>query len=360
MIKKKIYYLINKITFWDSLPWPKISIRISMITKQIYKAMKKYDLIYVYKLQKYLINCNETKVVLINKIFHSLQLYYNNCNNVKLLIKDINKLNLLHSLFITTPQIENSFFEEIKQNLIYISIKPTWTAKVAKYSTQLISIIQLNYLLNTHKSINSNYFLSKIIIKKISCSNYTSKSINQWLSRNIYLNLECINKSRYKQSKSSGCLYSLINKIMKNDLFWYKFKYIRNSTNFFTITSNKIIIKLNSCKKQNTTIDTFDLIFKQLLYRKTYRNFHKINIYNNYKKLLNNIKLLYKYYYYTSTRFISLDLIKNCNKIINYFIYTLGKKQIITYDDTYQLNRINQFLNQFIYFCNVQHLYKNY
>nr|YP_010850610.1 hypothetical protein QQP84_pgt015 [Lophurella hookeriana]WGH13333.1 hypothetical protein [Lophurella hookeriana] len=338
-----------------------------MITKQIYKAMKKYDLIYVYKLQKYLINCNEGKVVLINKILSNLQLYYNNCINIKLLINNINKLDLLYSLFITTAQIDNSFFDQIKKNLIYISIKPTWTAKVAKHSTELIRIIPLNYLLNTHENINSNYFLSKIIIKKISCYNYTNKSINQWLNKNICLNLEYIpyiNKSIFNQSEFNTnvleCLYSLISKIMENDLFWYKFNYIRSSKNFFKIINNKIIIKLNHCKKQNTTISTFNLIFKQLLYRKTYKNINKINIFNNYKKILNNIKSLYKNHYFSSVTFISLDLIESCNKIINYFIYTLGKKQIINYDHAYKQKTINQLLNKFIYFCNVQYLYKHY
>nr|WGH13728.1 hypothetical protein [Lophurella pseudocorticata] len=338
-----------------------------MITKQIYKAMKKYDLIYVYKLQKYLINCNEARVVLMNKILYSLKLYYNNCNNIKLLIKDINKLNLLHSLFITTSQIDSSFFEQIKQNLIYMSIKPTWTAKVAKYSTQLISIIPLNYFLNTHKNINSNYFLSKIIIKKISCYNYTNKSINQWLNKNICLNLEyiqCINKSTSNQSKLNTnvleCLYSLIDKIIENDLFWYKFNCIRSNKNFFKITNNNIIIKLNSCKKQYTTMSTFNTIFKQLLYRKTYKKFNKINIFNNRKKLLNNIKSLYKNYYFSFVVFISINLIESCNKIINYFIYMLVKKQIINYNHAYKLKKINKLLNKFVYFCNVQYLYKNY
>nr|YP_010850808.1 hypothetical protein QQP85_pgt015 [Lophurella mutabilis]WGH13531.1 hypothetical protein [Lophurella mutabilis] len=335
-----------------------------MITKQIYKAMKKYDLIYVYKLQKYLINCNEGKVLVINKILYSLQLYYNNCTNLKLLIKDINKIGLLHSLFVTTSQINSSLFEQIKQNLIYISIKPTWTAKVQKYSTQLTNTIPLNYLLNKHKNINSNCFLSKIIIKKISCYNYTNKSINQWLNKNIYLNLKYINNSTFNQSKFNSkileCLYTLISKIMENDLFWYEFNYIRSSKNFFKITNNKIIIQLKSCEKQDITISPFNLMFKQLLYRKTYKNINKINIFNNHKRLLNNIRSLYKNYYFSSLTFLSLDLIKSCNKIINYFIYVLEKKQIINYDYEYKLKTINQLLNKFIYFCNVQYWYKNY
>nr|YP_010850412.1 hypothetical protein QQP83_pgt015 [Lophurella caespitosa]WGH13129.1 hypothetical protein [Lophurella caespitosa] len=367
MITKKVYCLINEVTFWDKLPWPKINLRISMITKHIYKAMKKYDLIYVYKLQKYLINCNEGKVVLIKKNLYNLQLYYNNCTNIKLLIKNINKIDLLHSLFITRSQIDSSFFEQIKQNLIYISIKPTWKAKIAKHSTQLIDIIPLNYLLNTHENIKSNFFLGKIIIKKISCYNYTNKSISQWLNKNIYLNLEYmqyINNNRFSQSKFDTnvieCLYSLIGKIVENDLFWYQFNCIRSSKNFFKITNNKTIIKLKHCKKQNITISNFNLIFKQLLYRKTYENFNKINIFNNQTKLLNNIKSLYKNHYYSSLIFISLDLTKSCNKIINYFIYTLGKKQIINYYYAYKLKIINQLLNKFIYFCNIQYLYKNY
>nr|YP_010851600.1 hypothetical protein QQP89_pgt015 [Echinothamnion hystrix]WGH14520.1 hypothetical protein [Echinothamnion hystrix] len=342
-----------------------------MITKHIYTAMKKHDLMYVYKLQKYLINCNEAKVVLINKIFYNLQLYYNNCINIKLFIKDINKLNLLYSLFITTSKVDSQFFEQIKQSLIYISIKPIWIAKTAKNLTQLISIIPFNYLLN--ENINSNSFLSKIIIKKINCYSYTNKSISQWLNQNICFNLPKIYNLKYIQNtnigitnqselntKSSECLYLLINKIMVNDLFWYKFNCIRNSKNFFKIINNRILIRSNNSQTKDETVNRFNIIFKQLLYRKTYKKFSKINVFNNNNKLLTNIKSLYRNYYFSFVVFISIDLTENCNKIINYFTYTLVKKQIINYDYAYKLKIINQLLNKFVYFCNIQYFYENH
>nr|YP_010851401.1 hypothetical protein QQP88_pgt015 [Echinothamnion hookeri]WGH14322.1 hypothetical protein [Echinothamnion hookeri] len=332
-----------------------------MITKQIYIAMKKHDLIYVYKLQKYLINSNEAKVVLINRIFYNLQLYYNNCINIKSLIQDINKIDLFYSLFITRSHINSLFFEQIKQSLIYISIKPTLTAKIAKNLNQLISITPLNYLLNTHKNINSNYFLSKIIIKKISCYSYINKSISQWLNKNICLNLSTvydlkyINNNTIKQSESntqaSECLYILLSKVMVNDLFWYKFNCIR---------SNKIVIRSNSYKITDETVNLFNIIVKQLLYTKTYKKFHKISFFNNNKKLLTNVKSLYINYYFSFVIFISLDLITSCNQIINYFIYTLGKKQIISYDHLYKLKKINQLLNKFVYFYNIRYFYENH
>nr|YP_009398030.1 hypothetical protein [Gredgaria maugeana]ARW67216.1 hypothetical protein [Gredgaria maugeana] len=357
MIKKKVYYSINKLTFWENLPWQKISLRILMITRQIYIAMKKHELIYVYQLQKYLINCHESKIMLINKILCNLKVYYNNSNQIKLLIKKINKLNLLYSLFIKTSLSYSSFFEQIKQSLIYISLKPVYIAKIAKSIKKFINITQDDHLLNNDNQIYSKFFLTKIVIKKLGCYNYINKSIGKWLYNNVCINLSKMYNLEYVKyitnNKISNLefdkinleyLYILFNKIMINDLVWYKFNDIRKNIHFFCV---------NNDNTRDKFFTLFNIMFKRLFYRKTYKNINKINIFNNKKKLLNYVKLLYLDYYSSFISFISVNFIENCNKMINYFIHILTKKQRKKYQYNYQLKLINQLINRFIYFCNI-------
>nr|YP_010851204.1 hypothetical protein QQP87_pgt015 [Aphanocladia delicatula]WGH14118.1 hypothetical protein [Aphanocladia delicatula] len=371
MINKKVYYSINKLTFWENLPWQKISLRILMITRQIYIAMKKYELIYVYQLQKYLINCHESKIILINKILYNLKIYYNNSNEIKLLIKKINKLSLLYSLFIKTSLSYNSFLEQIKQSLIYISLKPVYVAKIAKSMEKFTNIIQNDHLLDNYKQTYSKFFLTKIVIKKLSCDNYINKSISKWLHNNICINLSKMYNLKYIKyiinSKISNLefdkinleyLYILFNKIVINDLLWYKFNLIRKNTYFFCVANKNFIIMLNNDNTRDKFFTLFKIIFKRLFYRKTYKNFNKINIFNNKNKLLNYVKLLYIDYYSSFISFISLNFIENCNKMINYFIDILTKRQRNKYQYNYQLKLINQLLNRFVYFCNIYHAYQ--
>nr|YP_010618676.1 hypothetical protein orf376 [Rhodomelopsis africana]WAX02689.1 hypothetical protein orf376 [Rhodomelopsis africana] len=370
--------VIDKITFWEKLPWQKIKLRILMITKQIYIAMKKYDLIHVYQLQKYMINCNETKVMLINKIFCDLILYYSNCNKIKLLIKKINKIDIFYSLILTKSQ-SNQFsyivIEYIKQDLIYISTEPTWIAKISKKSTKFINNTQLKHNLNLYKKINNNYFLTAIVMKKLSSYNYINKSISKWLYKNICLNLSKIYNLKYKEyivenrfnilkliSRTSKCLYFLINKIIINDIYWYIFNHVRKSNSICKIINDKIIVLLHTNSIVNKSLKTFNAIFKQLLYRKTHRSSNVINVFNNDISLLNKFKFLYTYYYYNIDRFISINLIEGCNQLVNCFTYMLRKKQISQnsskYQYIYKLNFINKLLNKLIYFCNIEYFYQ--
>nr|WGH12932.1 hypothetical protein [Echinothamnion sp.] len=371
MIKKKVYYSINTFTFWENLPWQKISLRILMITKQIYIAMKKYELIYVYQLQKYLINCHESKIILINKLLYNLKIYYNNSTEVKLLIKKINKLDLLYLLLIKTSLSYNSFVEQIKQSLIYISLKPVCVAKITKSLEKFIDIKQFNYLLNSYKQIDNKYFLTKIVIKKLGCYNYTNKLISKWLHDNLCINLSKmyqledvkyivnskITKSKYKKINLEY-LHTLFNKMVINDLSWYKFNLIRKNFYFLDATNQNFITVSNNYNKIDKLLVLFNIIFKRLFYRKTYKNFNKINIFNNKNKLLNYVKLLYVNYYSSFTSLISLTLTEKCNKMINYFIFILIKRQLSKYKYNYQLKLLNKLLNRFIFFCNVYQTYK--
>nr|YP_010619065.1 hypothetical protein orf354 [Pterosiphonia complanata]WAX03078.1 hypothetical protein orf354 [Pterosiphonia complanata] len=348
-----------------------------MITKQIYIAMKKYDLIYVYRLQKYIINCNETKIMLINKIFCDLIFYYSHCNKIKLLIKNINKNDILHSLILKKSQnhqFNHIFIEYIKQHLIYISIEPTWIAKISKKSMKLISNTQLKSNLSSFRKKNSKYFLTKIIIKKLNSYSYINKSISKWLYKNIHLNLSNIYHLKYKEyivkqkvnalrfiAKTSRSLYSLINKIIINDKYWDIFSYTRKIKSIWkTVDYIKIVI-LQTNLMNNRLFKIFNTIFKQLLYRKTCKDSNKINVFHN-NNLINKVKFLYTYYYYDFISFISIDLIESCNKLVNCFAYTLNKKQMNQNSSKsrylYKLKSINQLLNEFIYFCNLEYFYQ--
>nr|YP_010619839.1 hypothetical protein orf350 [Symphyocladia marchantioides]WAX03852.1 hypothetical protein orf350 [Symphyocladia marchantioides] len=341
-----------------------------MITRQIYIAMKKYDLTYVYQLQQYIINCNEIKIILINKVFCDLMLFNHNYSNMKYLIKQINKLDLLNSLVIKksrSHEVNNIIAEYIKQGLIYKSIKPTWTAKISKRLINLINNTQLKNNANAYYKANNKHFLTKIIIKKLSSYNYINKSISLWLYKNIYSNLSKIHNLKYKKYviesnnnglkstiKTSRCLYFLINKVILNDTYWYIFNYIKKTNNIWKVTNNieKVILH-----NTNKLIKIFSMIFKSLLYRKTHQGFIKINIFDN--SMLSKTKFLYKYYYSYIISFISFNLIESCNKLMNCFNYALLKKQINhnlnKFEYFYSLKLINQTLNQHVYFCNVKY-----
>nr|YP_010619257.1 hypothetical protein orf353 [Amplisiphonia pacifica]WAX03270.1 hypothetical protein orf353 [Amplisiphonia pacifica] len=347
-----------------------------MITKQIYIAMKKYDLIYVYKLQKYIMNCNEIKVMLIKKIFCDLVIYYNNSSKIKLLIKQINKLDILNSLVVKrlqSYQVNNILIEYIKQHLIYKSIEPTWKAKISKKSIKFINNIQLKNIVSSYNKINNKYFLTKIVINKLSSYNYFNKSISIWLYQNVCINLSKIHNLKYKEyivesrnnrlkfiTKISGCLYFLVNNIIVNDLYWYKFNYIRKEDRFYKSINDTGIAIFQNSMIINKLLRTFNLMFKELLYRKTYKGFNKINLFDN--KNLNKINFLFKYYYSNIISFISLSLIESCNKLINYFSYVLIKKNInrnlSKSEYIYNLKLINQILNKYIYFCNIEYFHK--
>nr|WGH12740.1 hypothetical protein [Echinothamnion sp.] len=341
-----------------------------MITKQMYIAMKKYDLIYVYQLQKYIINCSEAKIVLMDKILCNLKLYYNNCTNIQLLIKNINKLDVLQSLFITQSPLYSSFIEQIKQNLIYISIKPIWTSKIIKSLANFTGTIKLDFLCNNDKYVNNRSFLTKAMIKKLGCYNYINKSISKWFYNNVYLNLskiyssqyvEYITKSKNNESKlnkqNSESLFILLNRIIINDLSWYKLNCFRKNYSSFAIANNEFIIISNRNKMINL-LKIFSISLKHLLYRKTYKQFNKLNLFNNKNQLLNKIKSLYINYYFSIPSFISLNFIESCNEIVNYFTGLIIHKKLNVYYYLYKLQPINQLLNKFIYFCNIYALYQ--
>nr|YP_010618870.1 hypothetical protein orf375 [Deltalsia parasitica]WAX02883.1 hypothetical protein orf375 [Deltalsia parasitica] len=375
MIKKKFIFVVNQVTFWEKLPWHKINMRILMIKKQIYIAMKKHDLTYVYQLQKYIMNSNEVKVSLINKILCDLVLYYNNCSNIKLLIRSINKFDILNSLVINKSKryvINNVIIEYIKQNLIYISIEPTWTAKISKKLTQLINNTQITNSVSSYKKRNNKYFLTKIIINRLGSYNYINKSISLWLYQNICLNLSKIHNLKYKKcvienrnnelkfiTKNLQYLQLLINSILINDLYWYKFHNIRKKNSVWKHMNNKKIVILHKNIAVNKSLKIFNTMLKKLLYRKTYKGFNKINVFDN--NIINKFKFLYRYYYSHVTTFISLSLIENYNELINVFNYVIIKKQISQNLNKskyfYNLQLVNQLLNKYIYFCNIEYFY---
>nr|YP_009399490.1 hypothetical protein [Dictyomenia sonderi]ARW69096.1 hypothetical protein [Dictyomenia sonderi] len=348
-----------------------------MIKKQLYIAMKKYNLIRVYQLQQYIINCNEAKLMLINKIFRNLILYYSNCKNIKLLINNINKLDILSSLIVKklhSNQLNYIVIEYVKQNLVYISIEPTWTAKISKKLTEFIKTTRLQNSLSTSSKTNEKYFLTTIVIKKLGSYNYINKSISKWLYKNVCLNLSKIYNLKYKEyvlesrinaltliTKNSECLYMLINKVVINDLYWHIFNYARISSNFCKEIDNTQLVILDNNQIINNLLKTFNIILKKLLYRKTDKGFNKINTFNN--NVLNKLKFLYQYYYLHLISFIFIDLIERCNKLVNCFTYILIRKQISTTaiksKYIYKLKIMNQILNQFIYFCNIKHFYKH-
>ena len=257
--------LLNYDTDWKNLPWQQIQLRISRIMKQIFIASKKNNLIYVYKLQNYLLNCNEIKVLLIDQILLKITLYYTSYKNIQLLVKSINKFRLLYTIFTKIPKKSGTFYiivEHIKQTLICLSIKPSWNARIPKCRYKLNQQSILN--LSTNKKTFCYKLLIVHIIKKLMSSNYLDNSISNWIYNKKYFhlcNLYNLNyKDFFKQNEinksiisklNSNSLSDLIDKVMLHDLYWYNFSYIKN---------NNLSNQLRNDYLLNETVDLIDIV----------------------------------------------------------------------------------------------------
>nr|YP_009392036.1 hypothetical protein [Periphykon beckeri]ARW60384.1 hypothetical protein [Periphykon beckeri] len=345
-----------------------------MITKQIYLASQKYNLAYVYKLQKYLINSIEVKLILINQAIHDIQIYYSRCVDIKFLIKNINKLHILKSLLIqgyVSCNFSQIIIQQIKQSLICLSIKPTWKAKLSKNFIQYVSSTQSNQLLNTYYKKKNTYFLTKMITKKICYCNYICKSVIEWLCHNILFSLQNIRYDNYSVGNSNSFkvqiskpFFFVLSNVMLNDLHWHIFINIRKrNKDHYTNTDIKTT-ELYSKAMKDRLLKMFNLSLTHLLYRKSKKGFNKINIFNKSYKLIKKIESIYIYNYSSSYNFISTNFSENCNNNINSFIYIIKKKQANKIFDKlqffYYINNVNHFLNKFSCFCNVRNFYLNF
>lgn len=290
-------YNLNKNTFWSSLPWQKIYTKILAVQRKIYVAAKCYNLDKVYKLQKYLLNSNESKIFSIKYIIENIYIFSFLKYKKKFFISNKEKLEIFQNIYNSKKIFSHNFnflINQVKQHLIYLSIETEYLAKfVCNYDCY--KKVLKNNLSNFF---NYFYYKSNNVIKKIKVSEYLEKIDN----RKYF----CIN-----------CIYTFIKSIYFSKLYWYlhyqnvlKLGNKRNRIDIF-----QILINLKN-------YNHFKLIQNSLLYNKLNKF---INIKDNFVFATKNKKL----FYLAVNKIIFYKLKKRYNNnLYKYSYFVLNSKYI--------------------------------
>nr|YP_009396790.1 hypothetical protein [Ophidocladus simpliciusculus]ARW65976.1 hypothetical protein [Ophidocladus simpliciusculus] len=372
------YNILDQNSHWTNFSWDKIKFRVLMIQKQIYVATKKYDWKYVYKLQKYLINSNEAKILAIKNTIQCISQYYYHHEINTNIFNDCKKFYIFKLLFyihtIKNKTIK-TILEKAKQYLIVTTITPICKAKLSKYVYKyfLINTTRTNLFLQIRNNYINKYSCKKnmiinFIISKLRSYNYVNKLIKNWLYQenfNEIYNHYDLNIIRYKEKNdiklSTKKFIRLLLQIIYIDFHWYLFNIIKDEYNFFKFISNQHIKQINN---YNNSLIIFNYLIEKMLYRKILYGYKKINLLLDKKQMLYRIKAVYQKYYINISSFIYLNHKLYCNNIINHFIYYWIKKQknIQAYSlfKVSNLQGINKFLNISIYYSNIKKYCCNY
>nr|QCI07322.1 hypothetical protein [Leiomenia cribrosa] len=298
---------INYNTEWNSLPWNQINEKIYVIQKKIYQYSRDCNKQNLHRIQRYMMNSSDIKVLAIHKVLYSIEQYYLNNNKEKYIFNNIDKVLIYETLFNRVVcNIKFSLvLNKIKQYIIYLCISPEWEARLEpiyrlKHNMQIeyYFIERLSKFLSLQIKTNIKYTnrncTNHSLIHKFINTDYVINKMQSLTDINLYIKYWAKNQSYieslYKISNidnSNICVLfnQLINRIIYNGLQW-----------------------LNMIELQNY-IKNFNL-FKEIFVCFN-KNFHSW-IYHNYilyKKIcLNNILIFY--------RFISFNYISD-NRLIN-------------------------------------------
>nr|QCI04590.1 hypothetical protein [Apoglossum ruscifolium] len=365
-------YNLNINTSWHLLPWSKIYARIIILQKKIYKATKEYKFKSVYKLQKYLLNSNEAKIISIKYILSELYIYNKYKKKIKYILSDKDKFTILKNLSISSNNNRFSIIiEQIRQYLIYLCIKPEWEAKFLCY------LNTNNNLINNDNSIDSlNKYYSKIvlfnssiknqklfiinILKNIKSLKYIQDNLYYWLCNNYYIKLNNINTNfsiQILQTKYIFIneLYSFLIKILTIGSNWYSL-YL-NKINLF-IDKNNILYIFQFYYEYNNHINKNLLIkFKnsKLLFKLIKSILYKNNIFSQL------LKYIYLNVPNINIYFINIYWIRQIYPFINLIIFYFLKKN---YNNIYfkykKIKQNNILIRQFFYIKKLEYIYLNF
>nr|YP_009397420.1 hypothetical protein [Dasyclonium flaccidum]ARW66606.1 hypothetical protein [Dasyclonium flaccidum] len=343
-----------------------------MIQKQIYLSARRYQLNYAYKLQNYLLNCHEAKIMSISKILEETYKYYNLYNKERYLTRNHSKLFLFKFLFnfkFCNINETINITENIKQNIVFLCLNPEWKAKLSQRMNKVFFNQFLNLRINIKDSITNKslkYFNINRVLLKLKSNNYINKSIKNWLSMNCCIDLNKIYDLSYAifiQKNKSGTftnfnnLYLLLLNIALIDFHWYYF-YLSKQI----LVINKAILKcLYSQVKLTQFINNYYFIYliKHFLYSRYYSKLKIISSINkNY--ILLNINKLIKEYYNDYSDHISIIINEFVNEVINIKLYYWLRKQYkadfyFIYHKNFRTN--NYILNYYIYNLNIEKKY---
>nr|YP_009392460.1 hypothetical protein [Caloglossa monosticha]ARW61022.1 hypothetical protein [Caloglossa monosticha] len=301
-------YNLNIKTSWSSLPWQKIYTKISVIQKKIYTATKCYKFNKVYKLQKYLLNSNESKIASIRYIIEKTCLFLTLQYKKKLFISNGEKFKILKSLYSYTIKKNKNYcflIDQIQQRITYLSIKPEYLAKFILNHDCYKKILKSDTLIHSNLFYNRN----NNAIKKTKLFKYFKNP----------------NKNKYFYSDD-------INKFMKNTYFcnlrWYFYH------------KNKLFILVT--KKNNINIKQFLINIKNCNHIKHIQNILLSNKLNKFIFTIKNIKSFYLKF----NKIIFYKLKKKYNNIFYKYIFFLFHSKII-----HRIFHIRQLRYIYINYC---------
>nr|YP_009398664.1 hypothetical protein [Kuetzingia canaliculata]ARW67850.1 hypothetical protein [Kuetzingia canaliculata] len=352
-----------------------------MVQKQINIATKQYNISYLHKLEKYFINSNEAKLIVISQ---TLSQYYNNFTNsrqYKYLINDNDKFNIFKRLFniiLDKNQAIFSVLKKIKQNLINICIQPTFKAKLNRCVSNYFNFYKKRYKKISHYVINHNDLkkhnihkncLITLIVRKLNHYNYINKLITYWLYENLYNynNLDekqiiNYNLSNFSLVHNENNLQNLILKVILIDTYWAFFHIIQVMNSFITImTSQRQLLNQDNFLSLTKTksLLLLSVLLNFFLYARNKYNKLKLNIFLS--RIIRKIYLIFIIYFSKKKDFFSQSSINKSNMFINVFLYNIFRKQkkmkLYTFLKENYFQTKNSFFHKYIYKCNINSYY---
>lgn len=324
---------LNSLTLWKSLPWKKINQRIFTLQERIYIFAQQCNKNNVCKIQNYILNSSDAKILAIQEICKNVSKYYMYYHKEKYSIKDVDKLHLYNYLFTnqTYLQKEPLIITHVKQYLIYLCLKPEWEARLEptykfniKNRSECYFIYKLSNFFANSCSFKSNkkllYSLSQNTINKyIDINNFVSKVqslpficyyIKCWLNQQHipeYSNLKYCNKNDKSIQIIINCLDKLIYNIVYNGTEWYTINILH-----YSIKANNIFKNLHFIYNNHTILETY---------------FKNHNVFKSPLKVVESIYKLAKFYHFNS----SYSYIYEKQKITNNFgTFAIAQKYNIT------------------------------
>nr|YP_010951514.1 Group II intron reverse transcriptase maturase protein [Laurencia catarinensis]WMP12453.1 Group II intron reverse transcriptase maturase protein [Laurencia catarinensis] len=344
-----------------------------MIQRQIYIASKKHDIYYVYELQKYLINSNEAKLILIKNTLDRVKAYYLYSRDSYLfydkhiIYKAVEIIFYKYLILNTNLLILNT---EVKNKLLYLSILPVYQAKLKKDISQsliksndykIYSIYGLSNLSNSCNNILFNNNFIRVIINKLQLSRSMNRSIiNYFYSGYTYSSFsisdislqQCLISKPNKIKNlfvSSYNLTDLILNILSLDKSWFFFKTQLkkyNTQNLQRSINKSILSNINNISSEITKQISFSI------YDKIHDKFRLIRIFNYRNKFVYYLIRIYLRYCKESNIFFFFSLIKDCHKFINVLLYAYQKK-INNLNEIRRIVNLNYYVNLYINYYNI-------
>ncbi len=373
------------IMLWTNFSWDKIYTRILLIQKKIFKATKEYNKNKIYKLQKYLLNSNEVKLLSIDHIVKSIEAYYGNNKNITI-INNQQKLYLVKLLFYPYLYSSSNLYfiiQQIHKYIIYLCIKPEWEAKLdfkfkQAFNFYLYMILKIKYIQNIsiynylsfrNEKMNYNFIDNKFIninyiINKMQSFEYLNTCLKYWLINDHFINSikKDFKNNTYKilykinyLSNSLSSLQHLLYKINIIGYFWYLTYHdkLNNISNHININQSNISNYFILFNHNLSIIDEIGLYIKMQFWKKSQLS--------NIKTLLQQIVKIVKLYYSDYLSYINciniydIDLLYS---LINIKIFYSIKKYNSICINNYSLYNINKSLNNFLYILKYMNYFK--